>query len=107
MASLDRRLELDARLRRILGSNNVYFEPPASLKMKYPCIRYSRSRIDTVNADNTTYLANRRYDIIAIYQDPDSDLADQILFNNEDLKFSNERRYVADGLHHDVFTTTF
>lgn len=107
MASLDRRLELDARLRRILGSNNVYFEPPASLKMKYPCIRYSRSRIDTVNADNTTYLANRRYDIIAIYQDPDSDLADRILFNNEDLKFSNERRYVSDGLHHDVFTTTF
>lgn len=107
MASLDRRLELDARLRRILGSDNVYFEPPASLRMKYPCIRYSRSRIDTVYADNKIYLANRRYDIIAIYQDPDSDLADRILFNNEDLTFSNERRYVADGLHHDVFTTTF
>lgn len=107
MASLDRRLELDTRLRRILGSDNVYFEPPASLRMKYPCIRYSRSRIDTVHADNKVYLANRRYDIIAIYQDPDSDLADRILFNNEDLTFSNERRYVTDGLHHDVFTTTF
>ena len=34
MARLDRRLELDARLRRILGSNNLYYEPPASLKMK-------------------------------------------------------------------------
>lgn len=107
MVSPDRRLELDARLRRILGSNNVYFEPPASLKMKYPCIRYSRSRIDTVNADNKVYLANRRYDVIAIYQDPDSDLADNILFNEEGLIFSSERRYVADGLHHDVFTTTF
>lgn len=107
MASLDRRLELDARLRRILGSDNVYFEPPASLKMKYPCIRYSRSRIDTVNADNKVYLANRRYDIIAIYQDPDSNLADRILFNEENIRFSNERRYVADGLYHDVFTTTF
>lgn len=107
MASLDRRLELDAKLRRILGSDNVYFEPPASLKMKYPCIRYSRSRIDAVYADNKIYLANRRYDIIAIYQDPDSDLADRILFNEEDIRFSNERRYVADGLHHDVFTTTF
>jgi hypothetical protein len=107
MASLDRRLELDAKLRRILGSDNVYFEPPASLKMKYPCIRYSRSRIDTVHADNKVYLANRRYDIIAIYQDPDSDLPDRILFNKEDIRFSNERRYVADGLHHDVFTTTF
>jgi hypothetical protein len=107
MASLDRRLELDAKLRRILGSDNVYFEPPASLKMKYPCIRYSRSRIDTVHADNKVYLANRRYDIIAIYQDPDSDLPDRILFNKDDIRFSNERRYVADGLHHDVFTTTF
>lgn len=107
MASLDRRLELDARLRRILGSDNVYFEPPASLRMKYPCIRYSRSRIDTVHADNKVYLANRRYDIIAIYQDPDSDLSDRILFNEEGLTLSNERRYVADGLHHDVFTTTF
>lgn len=107
MARLDRRLELDAKLRRILGSDNTYYEPPASLKMKYPCIRYSRSRIDTVNADNKVYLGHQRYDVIAIYYDVDSDLPERILHNEENIVFSNERHYVVDGLHHDVFTTTF
>lgn len=107
MARLDRRLELDAKLRRILGSDNTYYEPPASLKMKYPCIRYSRSRIDTVYADNKVYLGHQRYDVIAIYYDVDSDLPERILHNEENIVFSNERHYVVDGLHHDVFTTTF
>ncbi|MBR2246676.1 MAG: hypothetical protein IJ880_06600 [Bacilli bacterium] len=107
MARLDRRLEFDARLRRILGSDNLYYEPPASLKMKYPCIRYSRSRIDTVNANNKVYLGNQRYEIIAIYYDVDSDIPERILHNDEGLVFTSDRHYVADGLHHDVFTTTF
>lgn len=107
MARLDRRLELDARLRRILGSDNIYFEPPASLRMTYPCIRYSRSRIDTRFADNKVYLGKQRYEIVAIYYDVDSDLVDKILFNDEDLVFTHDRHYVADGLHHDVLTTTF
>ena len=107
MARLDRRLELDARLRRILGSDHLYFEPPASKTMTYPCIRYSRSRIDTRHADNKVYLGKQRYEIVAIYYDVDSDLADKILYNEEDLTFTHDRHYVADGLHHDVFTTTF
>lgn len=107
MTRLDRRLALDAKIRKILGTNNVYFEPPSSLKMKYPCIRYSRSRIDTRHADNKVYLGRQRYEIIAIYKDADSDLADRILFNDEDLVLTHDRHYVADELHHDVFTTTF
>ncbi len=107
MATLDRRLDFDARLRRILGSDNLYFDPPASKKMHYPCIRYSRSYIDTVNADNSVYLAGKRYEVIAIYYDVDSDLPDNIIHNTEGLLFSHDRHYVADGLHHDVFTTTF
>lgn len=107
MARLDRRLELDARLRRILGSNNLYFEPPASFTMHYPCIRYTRERIDTNYANNKVYLGKQRYNIMLIYYDVDSDLIDQVLHNEEGLVFSHERHYVADGLHHDVFTTTF
>ena len=107
MARLDRRLELDARLRRILGSNNLYFEPPASVRMTYPCIRYTRERIDTDFADNRVYLGKQRYNIILIYYDVDTDLIDRVLYNDEGLVFSHERHYVADGLHHDIFTTTF
>lgn len=107
MARLDRRLELDARLRRILGSNNLYFEPPASVTMHYPCVRYARERIYTNYADNKAYLGRQRYNVILIYYDVDSDLIDKVLYNEEGLVFSHERHYVADGLHHDVFTTTF
>lgn len=107
MATLDRRLILDEKLRRILGSSNVYFEPPTSLSMKYPCIRYKRSNIDVVFADNKAYLGHNRYEIVAIFEDADDDLPDRLLYNTEDLTLNLERPYVADGLHHYVFTTHF
>ena len=40
----ERRSGLDALLRSIVkqrcGSENVYYQPPANLRMKYPCICY-------------------------------------------------------------------
>ena len=104
MATMDRRLELDAILRDILGNDHTYYEPPASIKMKYPCIRYSRSHIDAVFADNKPYLRHKRYELILIYEDADSDLPDKLL---ENITASHDRHYVADNLHHDVFTTYF
>lgn len=105
MAALDRRLELDAMLRDILGNNNTYFEPPASVKMHYPCVRYSRSHIGAMYADNLPYLKNKRYELILIYEDADDDLPDKFM---EELKsISHDRHYVADNLHHDVFSIYF
>lgn len=104
MATVDRRLQLDAILRDILENDNTYFEPPASVKMRYPCIRYSRSHIDTVYADNKSYLRHKRYELILIYEDADSDLPDRLM---DKLTVSHDRHYVADNLHHDVFTTYF
>lgn len=104
MAAMDRRLELDAILREFLGNNNTYFEPPTSIKMKYPCVRYSRSHIDTRYADNKPYLKNKRYELILIYEDPDSDLPDKL---SDHLTVVHDRHYVADNLHHDVFSTYF
>ena len=37
------RLNLQDKLEEVLGSKQVYFQPPESLKLKYPCIVYSRS----------------------------------------------------------------
>ena len=104
MAALDRRLELDAILRDILGNNNTYFEPPTSVNMHYPCIRYSRSHTDVVYADNKSYLRHKRYELILIYEDADDDLPDKLM---EELTVSHDRHYVADNLHHDVFTMYF
>ena len=104
MATVDRRFELDAILREFLGNNNTYFESPSSIKMKFPCVRYSRSHMDTVYANNKVYLNRKRYELILIYDDPDSELPEKL---QNYLTVTHDRHYVADNLHHDVFTTYF
>lgn len=98
------RLELQALLEDVLGSENVYFDPPENVKMNYPAIRYSRSRIDNTFANNSVYKQDLRYEVIAIYKDPDSDLPLKI---SSLPKCKHDRSYVADNLHHDVFTLYF
>ncbi len=104
MAAVDRRLELDAKLREILGNNHTYFEPPTNLTMEYPCIRYSRSHMGARYANNLTYLKNKRYELILIYEDADDDLPDKLM---NELPVTHDRHYVSDDLHHDVFTMYF
>lgn len=98
---MDRRLELQEILKNILGSSNVYFQPPESLKLQYPCIVYSRSDIDQKYADNRTYMSRVRYSLTLITRTPDSDLVNSIL----ELPYcSYDRYYAADSLSHDSFT---
>lgn len=98
------RLDLQALLEEILGSRNVYFDPPPTVKMNYPAIRYSRSKIDNTSADDLVYKQDIRYEVTAIYKDPDSDLPLKI---SRLPKCRHDRPYVADNLHHDVFTLYF
>ena len=95
------RLKLQEELEKILGSNNVYFQPPASVKLKYPCIVYERSYVQTLKADNTNYLSTNRYTVTVIDKDPDSDIADKIL----DLPYASfDRHFITDNLNHNVLT---
>ena len=95
------RLDLQATLENILGSRNVYYDPPESVKMQYDAIRYSRKRIDTRFANNSVYKQNDCYEVIAIYRDPDSDIPRKI--SNLPM-CRHDRYYISDNLHHDVFT---
>lgn len=97
---MNRRLELQALLETLLGSKNVYFQPPASLKMEYDCIRYSRTTIESLYANNDPYRLYDRYQLTAIYKNPDSDLPRRIAMLP---MCSHERHYTADNLNHDVF----
>lgn len=45
------RLRLSQILRSLLGTSNVYFQPPGS-GMKYPCIKYELDGENTTFADN-------------------------------------------------------
>lgn len=95
------RLELQTKLKELLGSKNVYYQPPASVKMEYPAIRYSKNDIIGRYADNGIYHKTTRYEVIVIDKRPDNKIIDKLL----DLPHcSYDRHYTSDNLNHDVFT---
>lgn len=96
------RLELHEELCDLLGSRNVYFQPPESKKLTYDCIVYARNSILTQHAnDKNLYIGHDRYELIYIYKDPDSKLNRDFL---ERFQYcSLNRHFVSDNLYHDVF----
>lgn len=95
------RNELHDTLEKILGSRNVYYQPPASVKMNFPAIVYSKSSIENSHADNLVYRQDISYEIVVIDKNPDSK-ATEIISRLPKCRFN--RHYVTDNLHHDVFT---
>lgn len=95
-----RRLELHNRLLDILGSNNVYYQPPSTVNMSYPAIVYSRDNINNIYADDDVYNQTRNYQITVIDRDPDSIIVDKIS-RIKRIKFT--RHYTKNNLNHDVF----
>lgn len=95
------RLDLQIQLEELLGSRNVYYQPPESIKLKYPCIIYSLSDIDDYKANNNSYKRSRKYELLLIDNDPDSEFVDSIL-HMPYCRF--DRNYSASGLNHFVFS---
>lgn len=98
------RLELQQKLVALLESDNVYFQPPPNVQMKYPCIVYARDFVLTTWADNDPYSHEVRYLVTVIDRNPDSDIPRKV----SDLrKCVFDRFYTADGLNHNVFKLFF
>ena len=95
------RLNLQTMLEEILGSKNVYFNHPESVKMKYDAIRYYRKEINNTFANDSVYKQDNCYELIVIYRDPDSDIPIKI---SKLPRCNHDRQYVSDNLIHDVFT---
>ena len=98
------RLELQKYLEDLLGSRQVYFQPPASIQMKYPAIVYSLSNMNNIPANNGSYLVDKTYELILIDKNPDSVFLDKLI-QKGDCIFS--RPYTSDNLNHFVFNVTF
>lgn len=98
------RLQLHDLLKSVLGSDHVYFQPPASVVMQYPAIVYQWDSNDTQYGDNFAYRSTRRYQITHISRDPDTPIPDKLA----QLKLcSYDRFFVAENLNHYVFTLYF
>lgn len=102
---MDKRLKLDALLRKAMkdvsGVENVYFQPPENLLLKYPAIVYSRSDIRNRPADDMVYSQFTFYDLTVIDKNPDSLLVYAVA-SLPRCKFG--RHYKSDNLNHDTFT---
>jgi hypothetical protein len=98
-----RRIEFDAKLRMLLGSSNVYFQPPANLRMKYPCFMYQRNLMSPFFADNIPYKSHHVCYAVT-YIDPNPDSCDDILTCLADFPMARfDRHFTQDGLNHDIF----
>lgn len=107
---MSRRLKLHNILCEILGCSNegfdcrAYFQPPASVKMKYPAIVYGLEDIANTYANDGVYLSQRKYSVMVIDKDPDSPLVGKVA-SLPTCRFN--RHYEKDNLNHDVFTIFF
>jgi hypothetical protein len=98
------RLELQAILTDILETDNVYFQPPPTIKMEYPCIVYHRDYELTQFADDNPYNRRKRYMVTVIDPDPDSGIPDKVAALPLCVY---DRFYTADNLNHDVYKLFF
>jgi hypothetical protein len=101
---MNRREKLHEILVDLLGSRNVYFQPPSTVKMKYPAIVYSRNRIESKYANDKAYKTRTRYTVIVIDSDPDSLIPEKVAT----LPLCrHDRRYTTENLNHDAFSVYF
>lgn len=85
----------------MLGIENVYFNPPESVKMRYPACRYELGDIQNQHADNIVFRQHSSYTVTLIDFDPDSTLPEKM---SKIPRARFNRHFVASNLHHWVFT---
>lgn len=100
---------LQALLTTILGSKNVYFQPPDSSKMKFPCIVYQLDTVDTRYADNCDFVKYKRYQLTYIDGTPDMTVPDKLdalplCTFNRFFTSENRNHYVYKIYHKEVYS---
>jgi hypothetical protein len=98
------RLELHDILKTILGSENVYFQPPNNTQMNYPSIVYQTDDYSVKYADDIPYNRRARFQVTVMDRDPDSLIPDKVA---ELPLCSFDRFFIADNLNHNVFNLFF
>ena len=98
------RLNLHTILLKVIGNENVYFDPPSNMLLSYPCIKYNREKIDVKRADNTVYIKRNKYSISVIgTRDTDKAVSELLC-----LPYCTyNREYTVGGLTHTVLTIFF
>lgn len=104
---MGRRLDLHHLLRRTFeeatlqdSEKRVWYQPPATVKLTYPCLIYKLSDMPPTYANNNPYQLEHEYELEVIDRDPNSVLRERIALLS---KCRLKRVFEADNLHHYVF----
>lgn len=95
------RLDFHKKLCSILGSKQVYFQPPSSQKIYYPAIIYTQAPFDKQYADNFGYILTDHYMVTHITSKADSVVPKTLAampYTRQD------QAYRSNGLYHTVFS---
>ena len=99
-----RREQLQNLLETILGTKNVYFQPPEGLNISYPAIVYNLESVATDFASDRPYKLHDRYQIQYIDRSPISAVPRKI----QELPMTRfTSHFVTDGLNHYNHVTYF
>lgn len=101
---MGQRADLHELLVDISGVAKVYFQPPETINLEYPCIIYKRDSALTRHGDNQPYNRYQRYQVTVIDRNPDSEIPSGVA-QLPSCEFN--RFFTADDLNHDVFTLFF
>lgn len=92
------RLKLHEEFETKLGIGNRYFQPPESIKLKYPAVVYDLYRLNQRFANDAPYRKLPCYSVSIITRSADIDYISKML---DSFRYcSLERVYVADNLQH-------
>lgn len=100
----NRRLELQTILESISGVAKVYYQPPESISLVYPCIIYEKYDEKPNFANNKTYKNTNQYSVMVIDKDPDSSIPGMV---SELPMCRFLRHYTKDNLNHDVYNVYY
>ena len=81
-------------------SNNVYFQPPSNIKLKYPCIIYSKTPSIKEYGNDRHYIKTQGYQITVVDTDPDSSIADDL--EDHFMYCEITQYFVNDNLNHTI-----
>ena len=86
----------------------VYYDPPESVKMLYPCIVYEYSNAHLTRGNNRVYLKGKMYNLKLIFTDPDEgEEFEDWLESHMPCCNGASGCYVSDNLYHFPVTLTW
>lgn len=96
----ERRLQFQAELETICP--NVYFQPPETMKLQFPCIVYFKTNVMVLRANNNVYKNSQSYTVTYVTKDPDSEVPFDILRHFKYTKIDSF--YKSENMNHTKLT---